>query len=703
MRCLLCLLLLSPAIALTIDGDQPANLPPGIDLVPGDEGHALRFSTVGITVPTAGNLTAAAGTVKLRLQMPADWPVDDDRVPFHLEQTSHQHVTLLFRGGGLMAVYKGGEPYFASINSPLTRRWEPLSWHEIWFTWQATGEEVDFLLALDGEVVGTAGGHLLPVWPETCTVGSRGERTPWQGLMDDIELSPVQKMPAALSPGERTITVHGGQTVGESYPFWTVGNYNKPSDFLKPDYWKNSRFGRPFTTQANMVYLLGGRYTDLNVWYLGLGPDGEPKTDFSGMIAQLKTCLDAGITPWPVLDNVPYPMSDPPQEHTYGNTAPAADVNVWAKYVVLAIRAMVDAFGADTVSKWWFRLGTEPDLNPGHWCGTKEQYLEHYDRTVEAVRKVLPNAIVGPGNILNPAGGQFGERSVGNWGLDIIDHCGRAGTPMDWFSFSWYGRVGQPLSVFDDAVNAVHERLVKYPKLAQTPVLVGEFAVLHDDRGRRLWGGDTTEWAASFYAALARRVYDHGVREVYEWSQTTGGIPHARALVMAMLASMSDGERLAVEVAGDSAADCGAIAVRKGDDLHLLLYNHRPLRKPKVPETVSVVVEDARFRAGETWRLSEQLVDAEHGVWSYAFEEDCREAGVEPAPKAGSYEGAISLSHGDAGLAVFGKHKAKYAELAKAAVLADGQPLPVQDGTVVLERELAGHSVRHLTLSPSDG
>ncbi len=701
MRIVAVLLCLTPAFSLTIDGDQPDNLPAGIDVVPGDEGHALRFSTVGLTVPTAGNLTAAAGTVRMRLQMPADWPVAEDRVPFHLGEKSHEHVTLLFRDGGLMAVYKGGEPYFAAINSPLPRRWQPLSWHEIWFCWQATGEEVDFLLALDGEVVGTAGGHLLPAWPATGTVGSRGPLTPWQGLMDGVELLPTQQLPEALSPGRRTITVRGGQTVGESYPFWTVGNFNRPQDFTKPDFWRSSGVGRPFTTQANAVYLLGGRYVDQNVWYLGLGPDGQPKVDFTGLIAQLKTCLDAGITPWPVLDNVPYTMSDPPQENTYGNTAPAADVNVWAKYVELAIRAMVDAFGAETVSSWWFRIGTEPDLNPGHWCGTKEQYLEHYDRTVAAVRKVLPNAIVGPGNILNPAGGQFGERSVGNWGLDIIDHCGRTGTAMDWFSFSWYGRVGQPLSVFDDAVRAVRERLTKYPRLVDTPVLVGEFAVLHDDRGRRLWGGDTTEWSASFFAALADRVYRHNVRQVYEWSQTTSGVPHARALVMKMLETMSGGQRLAVEVTGDSAADCGAIAVRRGDDLHLLLYNHRPLRKPHVPEQVSLVVEDARFRAGDTWRLSEQLVDAEHGVWSYAFEEDCRAAGLQPDPKAGQYEGAISLSYGNDAVALFGRHKAKYAELAMPAQLADQQPCPVQNGRVTIERDLGGHSVRWLKLSPA--
>ena len=697
MKPLTILLLITPTLALTIDGDAPGQLPAGVQVVPGDQGQALRFSSEGIVVPTAGSLTAEAGTVRLRLQMPADWPVADDRVPFHLEQTSHQHVTLLFRGGGLMAVYKGGEPYFASINTNLTKGWAPDSWHEILFTWQAEGEDVNFLLALDGELVGTGGGHLLPIWPATCTVGSRGTRTPWQGLMDAIELRPEYTVPAALEPGHRTIRVHPDQALGESYAFWTVGNYNKPQDFVKPDYWRNSRFGRPFTTQANAVYLLGGRYVDQNVWYLGLGPDGQPKVDFSGLIAQLKACLDAGITPWPVLDNVPYTMSDPPQENTYGNTAPAADVKVWGQYVELAIRAMVEAFGQETVSKWWFRIGTEPDLNPGHWCGTKEQYLAHYDETVAAVTRVIPNAIIGPGNILNPAGGQFGEHSIGNWGLDIIDHCGRTGQRMDWFSWSWYGRVSQPLTVFDDAVKAVQERLNKYPRLQHTPLAIGEFAVLHDERGRRLWGGDSTEWAASFYAALADRAYQDNIRQVYEWSQTTGGIPHARAHVLGMLQTMSGGERLAVDVEGQSAATCGAIAVRKGDERYILLYNHRALRKPKVAEQVSLVID-----APGAWTLDEWLVDHDHGIWTYAFEDDCRAAGLEQDPKAGQYEGSIGFGWGDEGVALFGQNKTKYAALGELPQVATAQPVRAEGGQIRIEREMTGHSVRLLKLTPVD-
>jgi xylan 1,4-beta-xylosidase len=485
-----------------------------------------------------------------------------------------------------------------------------------------------------------------------------------------------------------------------------VANCNGPHRFLKPDYADGLKKGQPFISQINAVYLLGGRYPDQNVWFRGVLPDGRLDVDFTGLIAQLRAMLDGGYTPWVVLDNTPYAMVRTPQENTYGNTAPPDDERVWARYVSAAVQAMIDAFGKERVSSWWFRVGTEPDLFPGHWTGTREQYYEHYDRTVAAVASLLPDAKIGPGNILNPRDGQFGTRTHGMWGLDIIDHAacgtnavtGGIGTRMDWFSCSWYARVGRPLSDFDEAVGLMRDRLARYPSLRDTPLVIGEFTVLHDESGRRLWGGDTTEWAASFYAGLADRVYRYGIRQVYEWSQTTGGVLHPRTQVIAMLDRMADGQRVETEVRAESAADCGAVACRKGDDLYVLLYNHRARRRPSVPEKVRLVVRDARMKRGVAWQLSESLVDAEHAAWAYAFAADCRAAGVKPLPQAGRYEGSVSLSYGAPGVEVFSKNREAYARLAQVTETA-GQ-VTVGSGRFEREIEMAGHSVRLLRLTP---
>lgn len=670
--------------------------------------QALRFSAGGLVLPTDSALTAAAGAVEVSLQTPNEWPVAEDRALFHAATSAHSHVTLFFRDAGLIAAYKGCEERFSAIRFPDSGSWKPGSWHRVQFGWQGAGEEVEFVLLVDDALAGVATGQKLALWPETCEVGVRSGRTPWRGLLRDIVLSDRRIPIPGLEPGERTITIHGEREEGDCYPFWTVGNYNKPHQFLNPKYAREIQWRQPFVHQANAVYLLGGRYRDQNAWFLGLAPDGGVRTDFTGLTGQLRGMLDGGLVPWPVLDNVPFDMSHPPQENTYGNTAPEADVRIWERYVEAALRAMVDAFGKDKVEQWWFRVGTEPDLMPGHWAGTREQWLAHYDHTVAAANRVIPGAKIGPGNILNPAGGEFGAKTRSQWGLDIIDHCalgrnaanGKVGTRMDWFSFSWYGRIGQPVAEFDQAVAAIRGRLNQYPQFAGLPLIVGEHAVLHDEGGRRLWSGETTEWSASFYAALADRVYRHGIQQVYEWAQTTGGVPHPRTQVIALLQDMSGGRRLRVDVMATSQADCGAIACRKNNDLLVLAYNHRPLRRPKVPERIHLVVNDTRMQSGASWTVTESRIDADHAVWAYAFAADCAAANLKPAPAAGLHEGGIGLAYGPLGEELFLKNRAKYAALAKIPITRNAEPLAVSNGRCELDLELPGHGVRLFRLTP---
>ena len=474
-----------------------------------------------------------------------------------------------------------------------------------------------------------------------------------------------------------------------------------------------SAIGVPTTASREKLVRFGLRVTLSNGVAMQIGPQVSYRSE--SQPRRLRYCnrlnggiLAGGLRPWVVLDNVPYNMSDPPQENTYGNTAPPKDERIWQQYVQAAVQAMVDAFGRDKVANWWFRVGTEPDLNPSHWVGTKEQYFAHYDHTVAAVTSVLPEAIIGPGNILNPANAKTSTRPNCHWGLEIIDHAaigtnavtGHKGTKMDWFSYSWYGRVGQPLTVFDEAVALTRSQLARYPQFAELPLVIGEFTVLHDESGRRLWGGDTTEWAASFYAAMADRVYAHGILQVYEWSQTTGGVPHPRTQVIRMLDWMSGGRRLAVGVEASSAANCQAIACRKDDDLFALVYNHRPLRRPKVNEGVHLVLRDSRMKAGAAWKLTQWQIDAEHAAWAQAFAADCQDAGVAPLPQAGRFEGSVGRLYGPAGERVFRKHREKYARLATLPKTQDGVAITAADGACVLDFEMPGHSIRLLRFSP---
>lgn len=499
--------------------------------------------------------------------------------------------------------------------------------------------------------------------------------------------------------------IDADRVVGECYDFWSTSNATSQHHYADPGYGARTRRRRPFAEYINCVRLLGGRSDKRNVYYKGVDADGNVRADFTGLIRNLRGMVDSGFTPRLVLDNVPTAMSDVKEMHAYGNTMPPRDFRAWHQFVRLAVEALVKEFGRETVGEWRFRVGTEPDLYPGHWAGTKAQYLEHYDYTVDAVTRVIPEADIGPGNILNPAR-QITRRK--QWGLDIIDHAakgtnhltGEAGTRMRHFSISWYGRVGRPIDSFDVAIGKVRKRLDRHPQFRDIPVEVAEFSVLQDEHGRRLYGGDITEWGASWYAAVADRVYALNVARVHEWSETTSGVWHPRAHVIGMLETMRGGERLAVEGSRAPDARCGVIACRKGGAVHVLIYHHYPEREPQVKRSIRLTVSDARMKAGAAWTRSESTIDRDHGVWAYRYYADCKAAGLEPLPKAPLFGGKVSLRFGKGASDVLKANIETYRQLARPHRDADEEALKVGAGQVTLEVALHGHAVKLIRLTP---
>jgi xylan 1,4-beta-xylosidase len=346
-------------------------------------------------------------------------------------------------------------------------------------------------------------------------------------------------------------------------------------------------------------------------------------------------------------------------------------------------------------------VGTEPDLFPNHWNGTKQQYLKHYDITVDAVTQIVPDADIGPGNVLNPLG-----HKKDCWGLDIIDHCangtnhvtGKKGTRMCHFSISFYGGVGKPLNLAD-SLRLARERLNRYPAFKEVPLEVQEFGILHDEHRRRLWGNDITEWGASWYALAADIIYRSDVAQAYEWCQATGGLLHPRTQVNRMLEMMADGKRVEVAATGKATGRAGAIACTKGDKIYVLLYNHHYLREPKVRNTLSLKIHGARIAQAPKWRMNEWTIDHGHGVWAYEMYHDCTEAGLKPLPKSPIYGGQPYRRFGEEWRGLSAKNHAKYAKLATLPQTTKDKPVSTRDGTIAMEFEMPGHSVKLIELT----
>jgi xylan 1,4-beta-xylosidase len=516
--------------------------------------------------------------------------------------------------------------------------------------------------------------------------------------------------------------------VGECFNFWSIKNFTYQDIFDQPLGREAFRRNHPYTRYVNCVRLIGGRGDGKNRWLLRVEADGRQVTDFTGMIRYLRAIQEWGYTPRIVLDNVPTELSEPGRPmHTYGNTYPPIDYDAYHRYLRAVVEAMVQAFGRETVARWRFRVMTEPDLNPGHWAASKEEFLRLYDYAVDAVTHVLPEADIGPGNILNPVKHQ-------KWGLDIIDHCatgknyrtGQTGTRMRYFSCSWYGAVNEPVSSLTESVRLIRERLGKYPKFRDLPVEVAEFALLHDENKRRYYCGDGTEWSASWLASVAALAWDLNLPQVHQWATTTAidtapdapSFEEARRLmpdgmtvpythVLGMLEAMAGGQRLRVQPAGSArateGADCGIIACRKQNEILLLAFHHQPGRAKGAP--VQANLEIGPLVAGEpgSWTLSEWLIDAGHSNFTRALVGDCTAAGLTVVTdKAPSFAANIVETFGLEGVKIWRQNLTRYQDLAALYAVRQNEACPAgPDGRLRLSLTLPSHSVRFLRLQRS--
>ena len=517
----------------------------------------------------------------------------------------------------------------------------------------------------------------------------------------------ISKPAASHTQQHLDVSIDTDKSIGVNHRFWTVRVLTHQDRFTNPNFLDKFRATHPFSETINCVRILGGRTDNLNQWYQGMNPDGTIKTDFTELMPRLRALLDVGFKPGIVLDNVPHAMSKDRVMHKYGNSNAPDDFNVWHAYITAFVNALVAEFGMDEVQTWRYRVGTEPDLFPGHWVGTREQYYEHYAVTVDALTRIIPNADIGPGNILNPAKPPPGSKRkkttmqlTGDgkgWGVTMIDHLAKEKPHATFFAISHYSHVNEPIQL-EESVRRVRERLDLFPEISDIPLEIHESGILADENKRRINGNDGSEWGASWYAAIADIAYRENIREIYDWGYTAADVPTPRQLVIEMLDTMAGGERLALRANGDGVGKSGVIAVRKDTSIFLLLYNHQAPRESNVQQSMTINLQGEAILASTQWAWDEWTVDKRHGAWIHEFYRDCEAAGVEVLPDAPHLGIHFHQRYSDGWREVLKENLGKYHTLARLQKTSTMQPISSTDGTLMLNFELPAHTVKLIEL-----
>src|ERR1700736_298960 len=221
-----------------------------------------------------------------------------------------------------------------------------------------------------------------------------------------------------------------------------------------------------------------------------LDANGKPVYDFTitdqtfdaYKAAKVRPMVEFGFMPKDLTSGAdPYQVHYPGRTTSGSSNAPPKDYAVWGELIRKYTEHLVQRYGKEETSTWYWEVWNEPDID--YWHGTPEEYYKLYDYAVAAVKQVLPNAIVG-----GPAStGPVSEKASAF--LDnFLKHCANDKSlatgkpiPLDFISFHPKGRPvvvdGHVRMGISNELAAAGEgfRIVaKYPKYIHTPIILSE-------------------------------------------------------------------------------------------------------------------------------------------------------------------------------------------------------------------------------------
>jgi xylan 1,4-beta-xylosidase len=211
---------------------------------------------------------------------------------------------------------------------------------------------------------------------------------------------------------------------------------------------------------------------------------GNPAYNWSYVDQIYDGLLTEGVRPFVEISFMPKAMASSLDYHSFWYkpiVAPPKDYAKWEALTAAFAQQLIDRYGIDEVSQWYFEVWNEPNID--FWTGDPKQatYFELYDHTARALKQVNPRIRVG-----GPATAQAA------WVGDMIAHAARNHVPLDFVSTHVYGN-DSPENVFHDnraiaphgmvcaAVRKVHEE-IEHSARPGLPLIWSEFNATYSNQ-----------------------------------------------------------------------------------------------------------------------------------------------------------------------------------------------------------------------------
>ena len=243
---------------------------------------------------------------------------------------------------------------------------------------------------------------------------------------------------------------------------------------LRDDYRRDLRMVREIT---GFRYIRFHGIFDDDVGVYQKDPQGRPVYNFSYVDQIYDGLLKDGARPFVELSFMPKALANSQTPHGFWYKPlpnPPVSYDAWGDLVYNFARHLVERYGIEEVSQWYFEVWNEPNID--FWTGQPSQatYFELYDAAAKAVKRASPRLRVG-----GPATAQA------SWVGAMIARAAQKQIPLDFVSTHVYGN-DDPKNVFGTpgpidrfemvarSVKTVYEQ-VKHSARPDVPIIWSEF------------------------------------------------------------------------------------------------------------------------------------------------------------------------------------------------------------------------------------
>ncbi|MGB8030092.1 MAG: glycosyl hydrolase family 39 [Terracidiphilus sp.] len=204
---------------------------------------------------------------------------------------------------------------------------------------------------------------------------------------------------------------------------------------------------------------------------------GNPVYNWSYVDQIYDGLLAGGVRPFVEISFMPKALAARLDYHAFWYkpiASPPGDYAKWDALITAFAQHLINRYGIDEVSQWYFEVWNEPNLD--FWTGVPKQqtYFELYDHTARALKAVNSRLRVG-----GPATAQAA------WVGDMIAHATNDHVPLDFVATHVYGddtvqdvfhdqRSIAPHQMVCNAVRKVHDE-IEHSARPQLPLIWSEF------------------------------------------------------------------------------------------------------------------------------------------------------------------------------------------------------------------------------------